>query len=176
MIKDGKIFGIVNIIDFSIVAIILLGLLGVFLVKSGRFVTSANVIQRQTPIEFDVVIRGQKLSKDEPLLKKGDNTFITIRNVPYTSLEIVKSARTPWQTVIPDPKNPSKALAVTDPTTSYTYNFLVTLKDDAVITQDGAVIGGNKIKIGLPVTLEGHNYRLMGVVSDVKVPEAKAAK
>ena len=75
----------------------------------------------------------------------------------------------PWKTVIPDVNNPGKALAVVDPTAPYTYNFLVTLTDKATITADGPVIGGNKIKTGLLVTLEGYKYRLNGVVSDVRV-------
>ena len=41
-----------------------------------------------------------------------------------------------------------------------------------MITNDGAVLGGNKIKIGLPVDIEGFNYRLSGMVTDVKVLEA----
>ena len=49
------------------------------------------------------------------------------------------------------------------------YDFLVTVEDDAKITKDGAVVGGNKIKIGLPVTLEGVDYRLNGIVSNISV-------
>lgn len=169
MFKNGKLFGRINFIDLCIVLFVLLAGTGLYLVKSGKFVTSDNMIQKEGPIEFDVVIRGQKLSKDEPIFKDSQKTFITIRNVPYTSLKIVKSDRTPWQTFIPDPKNPSKVIAVTDPTAPYTYNFLVTLRDNATITNDGPVIGGNKIKIGLPVVLEGFKYRFSGIVSDVRV-------
>ena len=36
------------------------------------------------------------------------------------------------------------------------------------ITKDGdAVVGGNKVKIGLPITLEGAKYKLNGVISNV---------
>jgi len=173
MFKNGKIFGKINIIDFAVVAVIVLAILGVVLVKAGKHVTSAGIIKETGTVEFDVVMRGQKLSKDEDLFTKGDKTFITIRNVPYTSLKIVDCIREPWKTIIPDPKNPSQAIAVTDPTAPYTYNFFVTLEDKAVITPDGPVIGGNKIKIGLPVVLEGYKYRLQGVVSDVRVKENK---
>lgn len=169
MIKNGKIFGIVNVIDFAVVSFVLLAVLGLLLVKSGKFKTAGKVVQKQSQIQFDVAIRGVKLSKIDPLFKDKDKTFITIRNVPYTELKIVKSIMTPWQTVIPDPNNPLKALAVVDPTESYTYNFLVTITDKADITKDGPVIGGNKVKIGLPITLEGFDYRLNGTVSDVRV-------
>lgn len=169
MIKEGKLFGKVNVLDFIVVMVILLGITGLYLVKSGRFATSAKVIKSESNIEFDVVIRGLKLSNLNNLFKTGSKSFITIRNVPYTSLRIVKSVMTPWQTVIADPSDPSKAISVIDPSEPYTYNYLVTLKDRATITDDGPVIGGNKIKIGLPVTLEGFDYRLNGSVSDVRV-------
>jgi hypothetical protein len=103
------------------------------------------------------------------LFKAGNKSFITIRNVPYTSLKIIKVFRSPLQIVLPDPANPSKAVAVTDLAEPYTYNFTVTLKDKAFITNDGPVIGGNKIKIGLIVTLEGSDYRLNGLVSGLRI-------
>ena len=89
--------------------------------------------------------------------------------MPYTKLTIIKSTKTNWQTPMPNPKNLSESIAATDPTTPYTFNFLVTLKDTATITPDGPIIGGNKIKIGLPIELEGYNYKFGGIVSDVKV-------
>ena len=169
MIKNGKLFGYINIIDLTIISIILLAIAGLVLVKSGRFSTSANVIKKEAMIEFDVVVRGLKQSTAENLLKPKEKTFITIRNVPYTALEIVKASVESWKTVMPNPKDPSKAIAVNDPAEPYTYNYLVTLKDKAQVTDDGPVIGGNKIKIGLNVTLEGFKYRLNGFVSDVRV-------
>ena len=33
-------------------------------------------------------------------------------------------------------------------------------------------MGGNKIKVGLPITLEGANYRFTGSVSDIQVVDA----
>jgi len=169
MIKNGKIFGLINVIDFVIIAGVVLALSGILAVKAGIFKTSAQMVKKEAMIQFDVVIRGLKLSKEEQIFKPGEKTFITIRNVPYTSLEIVKSQMSGWKTVIPNPKNPSKVIAVNDPSEPYTYNFLVTLKDKATITEDGAVIGGNKIKTGLNVSLEGFKYRLNGSVSDVRV-------
>jgi len=166
--KNNKIFGIINIVDLIVIIAILLAITGLVLVKSGKFKTSGNVIKKEAVIQFDVTIKGQKVSRKENLFKPGEKTFITIRNVPYTSLEIVKSTVTPVQSMIPDPKNPSKAVAVTDPTDHNLYNYLVTLKDNALVTDNGYVIGGNKIKIGLVVDLEGFDYRLHGIVSDVK--------
>ncbi len=49
------------------------------------------------------------------------------------------------------------------------YDAIVTITDTAKITKDGAVVGGNKIKMGLPVTLEGEKYKFNGTISDVRV-------
>ena len=51
--------------------------------------------------------------------------------------------------------------------------FVVSLIDEAKITKDGPVVGGNKIKIGLPIVLEGFNYRIGGTISNVQVLEDK---
>lgn len=169
MLKDGKLFGKINIIDLLVIVFVVLGLLGIYLVKSGKFLTSSKVNLGTKDVQFDVMMRGIKLSKDSNILKEGEQSFITIRNVPYTKLTILKVIKTNWQTPMPNPKDLSQSIAATDPTTPYTFNFLVTLKDSAIITPDGPVIGGNKIKIGLPIELEGYNYKFGGIVSDVKV-------
>ncbi|HBG49697.1 MAG TPA: hypothetical protein DDW90_09395 [Cyanobacteria bacterium UBA9971] len=168
-IENGKIFGKINIIDLLVVIFVLAGVLGLYLVKSGKFLTSSKVNQGTKALQFDVMMRGIKLSKDSNVLKEGEKSFITIRNVPYTKLEIVKVVKTFWQTPMPNPKDLTQSIAATDPTTPYTFNFLITLKDNAIITPEGPVIGGNKIKIGLPIELEGYNYKFGGIVSDVKV-------
>ena len=97
------------------------------------------------------------------------NPAVAIRNVPYKKLEIVNVKKTHSKVVIFD--GTKKAVAVDDPSMPYLYNYVVTVKDDAIITDDGAVIGGNKIKIGLPIIMEGFKYRINGVVSDVRVKE-----
>ena len=65
--------------------------------------------------------------------------------------------------------NGKSFVAVEDVSLLGVYDALVVLNDTAKITKDGAVVGGNKIKIGLPITLEGKNYRFAGTVSDLQV-------
>ena len=61
---------------------------------------------------------------------------------------------------------------VTDESQPDLYDVVVTLTDTAKITKDGAVVGGNKIKMGLPITLEGADYKFSGSVSDIKIIDA----
>ena len=59
----------------------------------------------------------------------------------------------------------------------FMYDIVVTVVDTAKITKDGAVVGGNKIKMGLPITLEGKDYKFNGTVSNVVIePEKQAPK
>ena len=51
----------------------------------------------------------------------------------------------------------------------FSYDFLITVEDNGKYTNDGIVSGGNKIKVGLKVTLEAPLYRLDGVITNIKV-------
>ncbi len=176
MQENKNIFGTLNIIDFALIIVLILAISGIFLVRAGKISTNANIVQEKKEVEFDVILRAKKVSSKEEIFKAGDKSFITIRNVPYTKLEIINVKKTRWQTIIPNPENLEAVIALDDPSAPYTYNFLVTLKDKAAITEDGAVIGGNKIKIGLHVILEGFNYKLNGVVSDIRIHESPQGK
>ena len=101
-------------------------------------------------------------------LKPGEKTFITIRNVPYSELEIVDVIVEKRKQLMPA-LNGKAFVAVDDISLTGVYDAIVVLNDTAKITKDGAVVGGNKIKIGLPITLEGQNYRFGGTVSDLQI-------
>ena len=152
----NKVLGPLNIIDLLIILIFALGLLCVFIVKKGHFSASGKMIQESTPIEIDALLVEKVMTGNSEVFKAGEKTFITLRNVPYTKLDIVKAQK--FQ------------LSAKDVTAyPYVYNFLVTIRDNAAITEDGPVIGGNKIKIGMPIILEGRNYKLGGIVSDLRI-------
>ena len=101
-------------------------------------------------------------------LKADDKTFISIRNVPYSDLDILDVKADRKKIVLPI-LNSKKVMVVEDPSQANVYDLVVTLSDTAKITKDGAVVGGNKIKMGLPITLEGKDYKFNGTVSDLKI-------
>lgn len=168
--SKGKVFGIINIIDLCAILIVLIGLGGFFLVKSGAHKTSAQIVKDKKEIEFDVFSRGQKIMDADSLFKDEKTSFLTIRNVPYTKLKIVKYECTPWQVPVLHTEN-NTAVSIDDPSAPFTEDCLVTLSDMAEITDDGPVIGGNKVKVGLRVDIEGFKYRLPAVVADVRIKE-----
>ena len=163
----------VNVIDVIIILIVLLFLGGVISVKSGKFITSSNKIKEIKPIEFDVTTRVYDITAEREIFKKGEKSFLTIRNVPYTALEIVKAEKVRPRILLANSQDPQKPIIAHDESFPENFCYVVTLKDNAIITPDGPVVGGNKIKIGLPVDIEGYDYRLAGVVSDVRIRAVK---
>ena len=152
--------------------IIVLGLIfviGVGLVTAkGMRSTASKQIESKSPIEFEVFLRSVTVSSKDCPVKLGDKTFISIRNVPYTDLEVIGVKFEPKRTSVPA-KNPQGYVVIPDAGFIDTYDIIVRVKDEALITKDGAVVGGNKIKIGLPITLEGKTYKFTGSVSDLVI-------
>ena len=163
-------------VDLIIIAGVIVALLvGFFTYKNFRQ-TAAKQIEATSQISFQVFVRGVTLTGNEIPMRANDKTFISIRNVPYTDLDIVDVKADRKKIVLPI-LNSKKVMVVEDVSQANMYDITVTLKDTAKITKDGAVVGGNKIKIGLPITLEGKDYKFNGTVSDLKVmPETNDDK
>ncbi len=158
----------------------LIVILGVAIALAVGFLTFKNVrqtadkqIETTSPIVFDVFLRGITLTGTETPIKAGDKTFISIRNVPYSDLEVLNVKTERKKTVLPVLANTKSAtknvLVVDDVAQASLYDIVVTLTDTAKITKDGAVVGGNKVKMGLPITLEGVDYKFNGTVSNITV-------
>ena len=155
----------ISLVDIIIVVGVVIALfVGVFTAKHFRQ-TADKQIEATSSITFQVFLRGVTVTGKEFPIKADAKTFITIRNVPYTELDVMNVNYQPRKTFSPASKN----VLVPDPAQPSVFDAIVTIKDVAKITKDGAVVGGNKIKMGLPVTLEGQNYKFNGTISDVRV-------
>lgn len=163
-------------VDLIIIAGVLIALcVGFFTYKNFRQ-TADKQIEATSKISFQVFIRGVTLTGEEIPLKADEKTFISIRNVPYSDLDILGVKAERKKVVLPTMSN-KKFLVVEDVSQANMYDITVTLTDTAKITKDGAVVGGNKIKMGLPITLEGKDYKFNGTVSDLKImPETNDDK
>ena len=154
-----------NLVDFIILAgVVIAMLVGVCTAKHFRQ-TADKQIEATAPITFQVFLRGVTITGESFPIEVDDKTFISIRNVPYTELSVVDVKAEARKTFSPAAKN----LLVPDPAQPSVYDAIITIVDTAKITKDGAVVGGNKIKMGLPVTLEGMRYKFNGTISDIRV-------
>ena len=164
-----NIFGKLNIVDIIIVLGVIIALIvGLFTMKHFRQ-TAEKQIEATSSISFQVFLRGVTVTGEEFPIKAGEKTFITIRNVPYTELQVNGVAYSPRQTAVPSAKSEKQYVLVNDPAQQSVFDAIISVTDTAKITKDGAVVGGNKIKMGLPVTLEGKDYKFNGTISDVRV-------
>ena len=171
MEKFKEIMKKIRLVDFIIIAFCIVALCVGFYTYKGFRQTADKQIEATSKIVFKVFMRGVTFSGEQIPIKKGDKTFISIRNVPYSNLDVVDVNADRRKIVIPTPTG-QKVLTVTDESQPDLYDVVVTLTDIAKITKDGAVVGGNKIKMGLPITLEGADYKFTGSVSDLKVIDA----
>lgn len=160
-------------VDIIVIVGVLLALIVGFATFKHFRQTADKQIEATSPIVFDVFLRGITLTGDSKPIIAGEKTFISIRNVPYSDLEILNVKSDRRKVVLPLISNIKSAtknvLVVEDVSQSNVYDITVTLTDVAKITKDGAVVGGNKIKMGLPITLEGKDYKFNGTVSNVTV-------
>jgi hypothetical protein len=161
----GKLFGLINVLDGLILVTTVVGVLGVVAVKSGA-TSLSKIIEKEGPAEIDLMIKAN--FKDLSMFKKGEKAFVTVRNQPYDKVEIVNV--TGHRSLISIPFNDGKELRMTtDPATPYSMEVVLTLRDKAAQTEDGIVWGGQKLKVGVPIDVEGFKYRLRGSVLDVRM-------
>src|SRR5574344_799980 len=162
-IKDVKPFDYAIITSVSMV--IIFGIMAFVFKKN----LSKNPIEKASKIEFQVMMRGVTISNGINPFNIGSETFITIRNVPYTKLKIKNVLSDSKKILLPNPTGKEKFVIANDPAYPLLFDIIVTLEDNADITEDGAVVGGNKIKMGVPIVLEGFDYKFQGVVSSVRI-------
>jgi hypothetical protein len=162
-----------KIVDYIIILVIIaLVTVGAYVfIKKKNF--SNLPVEKEVKIQFEVFFRGVTMSSDVVPFKVGDDAFITIRNVPYTKLKIVDMNGRPRMTYVPA-ANEKGFVVAEDVSMPNLYDLIVRLEDTAKKTPDGYVSGGNKIKMGIPVVIEGEKYKYQGSISNVyEVEEVK---
>ncbi len=165
MLKNLKLRKVDIIIILSIILILFIGML--IGLKLNKF--SKSPIKADVKIAMQVFIRNAVLTQAKNPIVKNSQSYVTIRNVPYSKLNVIDSVAIRKSIVLPVPSQGKPASAVDDISLPFQYDIIVTLIDKAKLTDDGYVAGGNKIKIGTPIVLEGFDYRLNGVVSAVEM-------
>jgi hypothetical protein len=159
-------------LDWVLVAIGLVAVVGMLAVQSGVHQTSGRVVQGESDIHFTVLTRNTRTMQPD-MLKAGEMTHLTIRNHPRGEVPILKAEVNPTRTLMP--KVGGGTEIVVDPTVPHAYDYRLVLKDHAQVTTEGYVSNGIKIKIGLPIELEGKHYRIPGVIVNVtEAPESAA--
>jgi hypothetical protein len=165
MDDSGRLFGKINLIDFSALLVLLLAAVGVIAVQSGWHQTSGQVVKGETDIEYTVMLYNLRTLQPD-LFKPGKTLSITIRNQPRGEVKIVNASYERKKSAVP--LSSGQVNVIDDPTQPNAYDYRITLRDHALISHEGYVTEGIKVKIGLPIEVEGFNYRVNGIISDVR--------
>jgi Domain of unknown function (DUF4330) len=168
--SKGRLFGKFSLLDLGAALVILLTIIGIFVVPGTTGKSTIAQVSKQ-PIEVDVIVRGLSVLNPDALVQQFNTekkTNIVIRNQPAGEAEIRKVKPLSRNVLVPQPNGTVKVLP--DPRTeNYSQDMIMTLGGQAEVTESGAVIGGQKVKIGTLIELEGDNYNFNTSVIDVRL-------
>lgn len=170
----GRLFGKVSLLDIGAALIILMVAIAIFFFPG----TSGSVAQvgvETRPVEVDVMVRGLTVSDPDALyetLQNAEKTQIIIRNQPYGEVGIKSVERLPRSTAVPQPDGTVQAYPDPRPELNYTIDLLITLTGEAQMTDNGPVLGNNKVKVGTQIEMEGELYDFYTSTVGVRVLDA----
>ncbi len=172
--SKGRLFGKVNILDLGAALVMLLVAVAVFLVPGTSGSSVAQLGVETKPVQVDTIVRGLTVSDPAALVQSLQNSKtvnVIIRNQPYGELDVVGVKELPRSVAVPQPDGSVISLPDPRPELDMTLDMLITLAGEAQITDDGPVLGNNKVKVGTPLELEGQTFRFNAPVVGVRIQE-----
>ncbi|MFN8670714.1 MAG: DUF4330 domain-containing protein [Candidatus Sericytochromatia bacterium] len=168
--QKGNFLGKVNAIDLFIILVLISTLIGFFWVKAGNSSLTKKV-KAEGKALVKIAIRGARV-EDMKVFEKYKKAYIIIRNQPFDNVDIVnvKVNRRPLTFYVPEEKKPMKFVNFDDELAT---DVDMVVSGDAQLTTDdppSIVMGGNKVKAGIPVELETLEYKFTGSIISVKMP------
>ena len=136
----------------------------------------SNTVARATgaikAVEVTVDVRNTSAADPDQLIAealKSGRTSLVIRNQPAGSVQLIRvdDIRRQLASVLPD----GSVVLADDPNREIQgmLDARFVLQGDATVTSSGVVMAGTKLKVGIPVELEGRFYRVNGIVSGVSL-------
>jgi len=172
--SKGRLFGKVNILDLGAALVMLLVAVAIFLVPGTSGSSVAQLGVQTKPVQVDTIVRGLTVSDPAALvqsLQDSKTVNVIIRNQPYGELNVVSVKQLPRSVAVPQPDGTVISLPDPRPELDFTLDMMITLAGDAQITDDGPVLGNNKVKVGTPLELEGQTFRFNAPVVGVRIQE-----
>jgi len=170
--SKGRLFNTISILDLGAALVILLVIIGIFIFPG----TSGSVAQvgGTKPIQIDVLVQGLRLKDPDTLrneLNEKKTSELIIRNQPHGQVDVESVEFIPSTIAVPQPDGTVAAKPDPRPEAKFPTNWLITLAGEAQMTDNGAVLGNNKVKIGTTVELEGFSYNFRGSIINLRLPE-----
>lgn len=172
--SKGRLFGKVNILDLGAIAVIVLVLIGIFIVPGPKGSIAQVGNTAGDTIELNLLVRGLSVKNPQEFLSGLENTSVKVivRNEPAGSLNIESVEELPSYVIAPQPDGSVKSLPDPRPIVALSTDMIMYMNGKGSMTNDGAVLANQKIKIGSVLELDGTNYNFRGSVIDVKKKES----
>jgi hypothetical protein len=170
--SKGRLFGKLSLLDLGAGLIMLMVVAGLFLLPGGSGSSVAQIGATKSPIEIDVIVRGLTVSNPKAFvesIQQQKKANIIIRNQPSGSVDVVSVKSLPRSVAVPQPDGSVKPMPDPRPELDYTVDMLVTVRGDAQVQDDSAVLAGNKVKVGTVLELEGQTYRINAPIVGVRI-------
>ena len=153
--------------DYMIICALIFVILILGFIYFGKKVYAPTPVENEGKVSYTISSGNAEIPKSP--FEVGAETFVTIRNIPHAKLKITDVQYNRKQVMMPTGSASNPYVLVDDKENPLTYDFLVTVEDTGKFTNDGVVSGGNKIKVGLPITLEAPLYKLNGIITNVEI-------
>ncbi len=168
--KKGRLFGKVNILELGAIAVIILVLIGIFVVPgpSGSVAQVGN--KAEDTIEINLLVRGLSLKDPKTAindLSQQKDINVIVRNEPAGKLNIKSVKHLVNHVAVPQPDGTVKALPDPRPEVTFSTDMMLTMEGKGQMTEDGAVLANQKVKIGTALELDGQKYNFRGSVIDI---------
>lgn len=167
MDRQGRLLGRISIIDVGALLIVFLALGTIFFLPDRQ---AGSVVQvgggPSQRIEVELMVRGISSRTLDPF-KEGEKVNLIIRNQPYSQVEILKIENVTRTLPVVFPDGSVKQLPDPEP---FRWDLVITLAGEGKSTEDGILLGNNKVKIGTPLELETFTYTLRGSIMSVRTP------
>jgi Domain of unknown function (DUF4330) len=167
--SKGRLFGKVNILDLGAIAVIILVLIGIFIIPGPKGSIAQVSTGNTDTIELNLIVRGLSVKEPENLLTEFNQKptiNIIVRNEPAGTLTIESAERLQNFVIVPQPDGSVKALPDPRPET-FSLDMMLLMTGKGQVTDDGAILANQKIKIGTVLELDGTNYNFRGSVIGV---------
>jgi hypothetical protein len=166
----GRLFGKVNLLDLGAIAVIVLVLIGIFIVPGPSGSVAQVGSSGGDKIELNLLVRGLSVQNPQALISEFNNKAevnIIVRNEPAGKLTIESAEQLVNHVAVPQPDGSVKALPDPRPEVAFSTDLILTMLGNGQMTNDGAVLANQKVKIGTVLELDGSNYNFRGSVIDI---------
>jgi len=166
----GRLFGKVSLLDLGAGVIILMVIVGIFVLpgSSGKSIVAQTQSQ---PLEITAIVRGLNALNIATITQEFQSqpASIIIRNQPAGEVTITQVQTLPRNLAIPQPDGSVKSLPDPRPEAIYSNDMILTLSGKGEMSPTGVVFGGQKLKIGTVLELEGKSYNFNASVINLKL-------